>query len=72
MFIVRVTYHTTLQASLMQILFGQDAILNFKHAAEWEHIWQSKKLQIDSNNKRNHVCWNNHQYKVGDEILVKH
>ena len=37
MFAVRVTYHTTLQASLMQIVFGRDAILNIKHVADWEH-----------------------------------
>ena len=31
MFAVHATYHTTLQASLMQLVFGQDAILNIKH-----------------------------------------
>ena len=36
------TYHTTLQASPMQLLFGQDAILNIKHVADWEHIRQRK------------------------------
>jgi hypothetical protein len=30
MFAVRATYHTTLQASPMQLVFGQDAILNVK------------------------------------------
>ena len=38
MFTVRVTYHTTLQASPMQILFGRYDILNIKHSADWEHI----------------------------------
>ena len=38
MFAVRATYHTTLQASPMQLVFGQDAILNIKHVASWEHI----------------------------------
>ena len=31
MFAVRATYHTTLQASLMQLVFGRDAILNINH-----------------------------------------
>ena len=35
MYAVRATYHTTLQASTMQQLFGQDAILNIKHVAKW-------------------------------------
>ena len=38
MFAVRVTYHTTLQASPMQLVFGRDTILNIKHVADWEHI----------------------------------
>ena len=42
MFAVRVTYHTTLQASPMQLVFGRYAILNIKHVADWEHIQQRK------------------------------
>ena len=38
MFAVRATYHTTLQAVPMQIVFVRDAILNIKHVAIWEHI----------------------------------
>ena len=71
MFAVRATYHTTLQASPMQLVFGRDDILNIKHVAEWEHIWQRKQLRINHNNKRENMRRNNHQYKVGDKILVK-
>ena len=52
MFDVRATYHTTLQASLMQLVFGRDFILNIKHVADWEHIRQCKQLPINHNNKR--------------------
>ena len=34
MFAVRKTYHTKLQAYPMQLVFGQDAILNIKHVAD--------------------------------------
>ena len=44
MFSVRATHHTTLQASTMQLVFGQDVILNIKHIADWEHIRQRKQL----------------------------
>ena len=71
MFAVRATYHTTLQAYLMQLVFGRDAILNIKHVANWEHIRQRKKMRINHNNKRENMRGNNHQYKVGDKILVK-
>ena len=33
MFAARATYHTTLQASLMHLVFGQYAILNIKHVS---------------------------------------
>ena len=51
MFAVRATYHTTLQASPMQLVFGRDAILNIKHVADWEHIQKRKQLRINHNNK---------------------
>ena len=68
---VHTTYHTTLQASLMQLVFGQDAILNIKHVSYWEHIWRLKQLRINHNNKQEIMRRNNHQYKIGDKILVK-
>ena len=71
MFAVRATYHTTLHKSPMQLVFGQDAILNINHVADWEHIRQRKPLRINHNNKRENMRRNNHQYKVGDKILVK-
>ena len=38
MFAVRATYHTTIHASTMQLVFGQDSILNIKHVADWKRI----------------------------------
>ena len=70
MFAVRATYDTTLQASPMQLVFGLDAILNIKHVADWEHIRQRKQLRINHNNKRENMHQNNHQYNIGDKILV--
>ena len=66
MFAVRANYHTTIQASPMQLVFGLDAILNIKHVADWEHIRQRKQLQINHNNMRENMRWNNHQYCIGD------
>ena len=71
MFAVRATYHTTLQAYPMQLVFGRDAILNIKHVADWEHIRQRKQLRINQNNMRENMRRNNHQYKFGDKIVVK-
>ena len=71
MFSVCANYHTTLQAFPMQLVFGRDAILNIKHVADWEHIRQRKQLRIIHNNMRENMRQNNHQYKVGEKILVK-
>ena len=49
-FAVRATYHTTLQASPMQLVFGRYAILNIKHVADWEHIRKRKQLRMNHNN----------------------
>ena len=70
-FAVQITYHTILQAYPMQVGLSQDAILNIEHIADWEHIWQRKQLRINHNNKQENMRRNNHQYKVGDKILVK-
>ena len=71
MFAVRAAYHTTIQASPIQLLFVRDPILNIKHVADWEHIRQRKQLRINRNNKRENMHQNNHQYKVSEKILVK-
>ena len=55
----------------MQLVFVWYAILNIKHVVDWEHIWKHKKLQINHNNKHENMLRNNHQYKVGNKILVK-
>jgi hypothetical protein len=71
LFAVRATYHTTLQASPMQLVFGRDAILNIKHVSNWEHIRERKQLRINENNKRENKSRREHNYSLGDKILVK-
>ena len=55
----------------MQLLFSWDAILNINRVSDWEHIRQHKQLRIYHDNKRKNMRCNNHQYKVGENILVK-
>jgi transposase InsO family protein len=70
MFAVRATVHTTLQASPMQLVFGRDAILNIQHITNWEHIRQRKQNRIDENNRRENAKRREHQYNIGDKILL--
>jgi transposase InsO family protein len=69
MFAIRSTYHTTLQATPMQLVFGRDAILNIQFKANWELIRQRKQKLIQYNNRRENSKRIAHQYKVGDKVL---
>jgi hypothetical protein len=71
MFAARATCHTTLQASPMQLVFGQDAILNITHMTDWEHIRQRKQARIDENNRRKNLSRRAHDCSIGDKMLVK-
>jgi hypothetical protein len=71
MFAVRATYHTTLQATSMQLVVGRDAILNIKHITDWEHIRQRKQERIIENNKHENKNRREHQYALGDKVLLK-
>ena len=51
-FAVRSTYHTTLQKSPGQLVFGRDMILNIQHKANWELIRERKQQLINKNNKK--------------------
>ncbi len=42
-FAIRCTYHTTLQKTIGQIVFGRDLIFNIKDAANWEATRQKKQ-----------------------------
>ena len=48
-----------------------DAILNIHNVSDWEHIRKRRQLRINHNNQRENMRRNNHQYKVGDNILIK-
>ena len=69
MFALRATYHTTLQASPTQLVFGRDAILNTKFVADWHLIRKRKQRIINENNQRKNDKRLAHEYQVGDLIL---
>ena len=43
MFALRSTYHTTLEATPMQLVFGRDAMLPILHKADWKYIKEKKQ-----------------------------
>jgi hypothetical protein len=51
-FAIRATYHTTLQATPAQLVFGRDMILPIAIEADWQLIKQKKQDEINRNNRR--------------------
>ena len=70
-FAVRSTYHTTLQATPEQLVYGRDMIFNIKHEANWKAIVDRKQRKIDKNNKYENARRIAHDYKVGDKVLLE-
>ena len=70
-FAVRSTYHTTLQKSPGQLVFGRDMILNIQHQANWEFIKQRKQRIIEKNNQQENAKCIPHNYNVGDQVLLR-
>jgi hypothetical protein len=70
-FAVRSTFHTTLQNTPGQLVFGRDMILNVKHEANWEYIRSRKQNLILKNNKAENSKRIPHTYAVGDQVLLR-
>jgi hypothetical protein len=69
MFAVRATYHTTMQSTPTQLVFGLDSILNTKFDANWALIRQRKQNVIDRNNTKENASQIIHHYEVNDKVL---
>ena len=70
-FAIRATYHTTLQKSPGQLVFGRDMIFNIKHQANWEYIKNRKQDIINQNNERENQKRIPHEYKKGNLVLLR-
>ena len=69
-FAIRATYHTTLQATPAQLVFGRTSILNIAHEANWKYIKARKQDIIDQNNECENSRRIPHDYSVGDKVLI--
>jgi hypothetical protein len=68
---IRSTFHTTLQASPGQLLFGRDMIHHVRFQANWDRIKNNKQNIISSSNKRENIIRIKHNYNVDDRILLR-
>jgi hypothetical protein len=70
-FAIHGTFHTTLQATPWQLVFGRDLIFDASFTVRWSAIVACKVRQDQINNTReNHSC-TAHSYAIGDLVLIK-
>ena len=67
---IRSTYHTTLQATPGQLVFGRDMILPIQFKADWALITQRKQAEINRSNAKENKTRLAHQYQVNDKVLL--
>ena len=67
---LRSTYHTVLDATPGQIVFNRDMLLPIDFKADWAHIVQRKKNQIQKDNLRENNKRLAYTYKIGDQVFI--
>jgi hypothetical protein len=64
------TYHTVLKASPGAAIFGCDRLFDIPFVADWHKIGEQMQSLTDRGNQRKNAKRIDHDYKVGDEVLV--
>ena len=59
---IQESYHSTLQATPTQLVFGRDLLLYLKKVINWEVITENKRKQIASDNERENAARINYTY----------
>jgi hypothetical protein len=67
-FVVKSTFHTSLQSTPGQLMRGRDTIFNIQHIANWEIIKEGQQKIINLNNKKEKAKRVQHVYQVGDKV----
>jgi hypothetical protein len=70
MFAVRATYHTTMQVTPTQLVFGRDSILNTKFGHSFDNKNKMSLIE-DRNNTKENASRIIHHYQVNDKVLYK-
>jgi hypothetical protein len=64
-------YHTTLQVTPGQLIYGRDMVLNVQHLTDWTVIKAHKQQIICKSNQMEKSKWIPHHYQVGDLVMLK-
>ena len=66
----RSSHHATLQATPGQLVFCRDMLLNLKFVNDSRATRLRKQKDVDKNKKEGNSLRINHDYQVGDEVLI--
>ena len=53
-----------------QLVFSRGMITPIKHEVDWELTRHQKQTQINKDNIRKNRKWVEHDYKVGDKVML--
>ncbi|CAB9510525.1 Retrotransposon protein [Seminavis robusta] len=65
---IRSTYHTTLEATPAELIFGRNMLLPVQFKADWEAIRARRQAMINKNNERENSKRIAHTYSIGDMV----
>lgn len=65
------TYHTSLQASPAQLVFGRDMIMPTTFLANWAAIQHRRQIRTNRDTERENSVRIPHEYRVNDKVLIK-
>jgi hypothetical protein len=70
---IRNTYHTTLQTTPCQFVFGRDMIRNIAFSANWDRIQKRTQDIINKSNQKENKNDSQipYEYRVGDQVLLE-
>ena len=68
---MRATYHTELQASPAQVVYGRDMIINATYIADWKNIANRRILAAKNNNSHENSNRKPFDYSVGQSVFIR-
>ena len=68
---IRSTYHSAIQTSPGQLVFGRDMIINATYLANWKFIKSKQQSQTIKNNLRENASRSDHEYHINDYVYIK-
>ena len=67
---LRASYHSTLQASPGQTVFGRDMLFDLTFNTKWDNIQENKQQKINYRNIRENLRRIPFDYQIGDKVVI--